>query len=140
MKNHMSNSLRSLRPAILLWLFCLSPTGDASGAVVIADDFEPDIDLTQWSAFGGTVLATNYGGSVSGVNSLWFGGDGSRFATTRSLDTVLGGWIDFHLRMADSDDSPWWDSPEMPEEGIVLEYPIDGGTNWAPAALYDTTR
>ena len=43
----------------------------------MADDFDPNIDLTQWSAFGGTVgstvLATTYGGYVSSPYSLWFG-------------------------------------------------------------------
>ena len=31
-------------------------------ATNLFDDFEPGIDLAQWSSFGGTVLATNYGG------------------------------------------------------------------------------
>ena len=65
----------------------------------MADDFDPGIDLTQWSGFGGvvgsTVLATNYGGSVSAPNSLWFGANGSRFATTIPINTSGGGrdWV-----------------------------------------------
>ena len=93
----------------------------------IFDDFEPDMDRSQWSAFS-QVLATNYGGSVSGVNALCFSGDGSRFATTRALNTLAGGFIQFQLRIADGSLSPWewadWG------EGVVLEFSVDNGTSW----------
>ena len=68
------------------------------------DDFDPGIDLSQWSGFGGvvgsTVLATNYGGSVSAPNSLWFGDGGSRYATTLPINTTSGGLISFSIRLA----------------------------------------
>ena len=75
----------------------------------MSDDFDPGIDLTQWSSFGGvvgsTVLATNYGGSVSASNSLWFGNAGSRFAATIPINTSGGGQIGFCLRLANE---PAW--------------------------------
>jgi Reelin subrepeat B/Bacterial Ig domain/Immunoglobulin domain/Immunoglobulin I-set domain len=109
---------------------------DAGSGLV--DDFEPDIDRLQWLDFGGMVLATNYGGSVSGANSLWFGGDGSRYATTRPLDTTSGGTISFQLRISDGND-PNWEQADLPGEGVVLEYSLDGGANWVNLATYDTT-
>lgn len=105
----------------------------------IFDDFEPDIDLQQWSAFGGsvgsTVLATNYGGAVSDSNSLWFGAAGSRFATTRPLDTSGGGTISFFLRLADGSSSTW-ELADLPDEGVVFEYSADDGTTWAELGRY----
>jgi uncharacterized delta-60 repeat protein len=101
------------------------------------DDFEAGPASNLWAVFSGTVLATNYGGSVSGTNSLWFGGDAARFATLAPVDTRLGGWLDFHLRFGD-DDSSWWDSPFLPAEGIVLEYSVDEGINWVNVAVHDT--
>ena len=72
-------------------------------ALGMADDFDPGLDLSQWSGFGGvvgsTVLATNYGGSVSAPNSLWFGDAGSRFATTIPINTS-GGRSDWVLHPA----------------------------------------
>jgi len=107
----------------------------------IFDDFEPGIDLTQWSAFGGTVgstiLATNYGGSVSGVNSLWFGDGGSRFATTIPVNTIIGGTISFWLRIAGGGASPW-EKADLPGEGIVLEYSVNNGASWGNLGTYDT--
>ncbi len=109
----------------------------AAAGTTAADDFEAGISPSLWGAFGGTVLATNYGGSVSGANSLWFGGEGARFAATSPLDTALGGWIDFWLRMSNDDDGPeGWDDVLLPMHGISFEYSIDQGTNWVGVAAY----
>jgi uncharacterized repeat protein (TIGR01451 family) len=102
------------------------------------DDFEPGIDLTQWSAFSPTVLATNYGGTISGANLLWFGGSGSRFAISRALDASLGGTVEFYLHIANGGDAPW-ENADLPGEGIVLEYSTDGGASWTSFGLYDTS-
>jgi uncharacterized repeat protein (TIGR01451 family) len=107
-----------------------------------ADDFEPGIDLAQWAAFGGTVgstvLATNYGGSVSPSHSLWFGDDGSRFARTRPLDTSCGGTVSFYLHLANGLAWPW-EYVDLPGEGVVLEYSTDSGSTWTTMGTYDTT-
>ena len=104
----------------------------------VFDDFEPGIDLTQWGAFGSTVRATNYGGSVSPPNSLWFGGDGDRFAVTRPINTTLGGVISFYLRLSDgTGGNPNWENVDIPGEGVVFEYTVDRGSNWTRVATYD---
>ena len=99
------------------------------------DDFDPDIDFPQWSAFGGVALATNLGGSVSGANALWFDGNGSRFAATRGLNTLAGGFVRFQLRIADGSIAPWEIADEG--EGIAFEYSVDGGTTWAELSQYE---
>jgi len=105
------------------------------------DDFDPDIDPSQWSSFGGTVgstvLATNFGGSISSPNSLWFGDAGSRFATTRPINTGSGGTISFYLRLANGAGSPW-ENVDIPAEGVVLEYSTNAGATFAIAGTYDT--
>ncbi|HEY0550948.1 MAG TPA: immunoglobulin domain-containing protein [Verrucomicrobiae bacterium] len=113
------------------------------------EDFEPGIHVERWSAFsGGAVLATNYGGSVSGVNSLWLGGVfvgpvddrmASRFAMTRPLDTRLGGRVDFYLRIADGSGFPW-SRAGLPLEGVRLEYFIPGAQDWVEFGRYDSTN
>ena len=107
----------------------------------VFDDFEPDIDLSQWSAFGGvvgtTVAANSYGGSVSPTHSLWFGDDNQRFATTRSLDASLGGTLIFQLRISNGN-GQLWENADLPGEGVVLEYSINGGSGWINIATFDT--
>lgn len=96
------------------------------------DDFEPVATSGQWSAFGGGtggVLATNHGGAVSGVNSLWFGGTGPRHAVTRALDIRSGGRLDFWIRLADSA-SEVWEDVELPARGIAVEYSTNQGAAW----------
>src|SRR5262249_28430416 len=102
------------------------------------DDLDPDIDFPQWAGFGGTVLATNYGGSVSAPNSLWFGGDGLRFATTKPLNTSSGGNVQSYLRIANGAGYPW-EMADLPGEGIVLEYSTTGGSNWVQMGRFDTS-
>ncbi|HYG33717.1 MAG TPA: immunoglobulin domain-containing protein, partial [Clostridia bacterium] len=107
------------------------------------DDFELYAYRSQWATFGGVILATNYGGSVSGTNSLWFGGYGSRFAVTRPLDTSNGGVVQFYLRLGDQDFytnrfSSNWELVELTHKGIVLESSTDGGQTWVELGRYDT--
>src|SRR5204862_918383 len=90
-----------------------------------------------WSQFSGMVLGTNYGGSVSGSNSMWFGGDGDRFAVTRGFDTSAGAAVAFYLRMADNSRS-FWELPDLPGEGVVFEYSTNGGVSWITNAIYDS--
>jgi uncharacterized repeat protein (TIGR01451 family) len=105
----------------------------------VFDDFEPDIDLAQWSAFGDAAftLANTNGGSVSPTRSLWFGGDNTRSATTRSVNSTLGGTILFQLRMANGGGEPW-ETADLPGEGVALEYSVNGGGAWVNIATFDT--
>ena len=108
----------------------------------MSDNFDPAIDLSQWLGFGGvvgsTVLATNYGGSVSASNSLWFGNVGSRFATTIPINTSGGGQIGFCIRLANGSAWPWAQPDNLPSEGVVLECSTNGGGSWTIIGNYDT--
>ena len=103
----------------------------------LADDFDPSLDTVQWSLLSGGACATNFGGSVSGANALWFGGDGPRQAVTRTVNVASGGLVNFQLRLAGGASAPW-EQVDLPEEGVVLEYSADRGSNWVEQARYDT--
>ncbi|MDB6018342.1 MAG: hypothetical protein JWR19_2831 [Pedosphaera sp.] len=108
------------------------------------ENFEPGIHTSLWSDFGGgvvgsTVMATNYGGSVSGTKALWFGNAGTRSATTVPLDTSLGGGISFYLRLGNGGAAPW-ELVDLPAKGIVLEYSTTGGVNWTNLGTYASTN
>ncbi|MDB6110653.1 MAG: hypothetical protein JWR69_2403, partial [Pedosphaera sp.] len=106
------------------------------------ENFEPGIHLSLWSGFGGTVgstvIATNYGGSVSGVNSLWFGDAGTRSATTIPIDASAGGSLSFYLRLGNGGVAPW-ETVDIPGEGIVLEFSTNGAATWTVMGTYDTS-
>jgi hypothetical protein len=107
------------------------------------DDFDPGLDLSQWSSFGGvlgsTVITTNYGRAASPPNSLWFSDAGSRFATTRPINTSGGGTVSFNLCLANGSAWPWEQADALPGEGVVLEYSTDSGATWTVMGSYDTT-
>lgn len=109
----------------------------------MSDDFDPGLDLSQWSTFGGTVgstvAANNYGGYVSAPNSLWFGDAGTRHATTIAVDTSGGGTIGFSIRLANGSAYPWEQADSLPTEGVVLEASTNNGTTWNLLGSYDTT-
>ena len=71
---------------------------EGAGINIISDDFDPDIDNSQWSLVGNSNVNDNFGGSG---DSLFFTGgsfrDSSRYITTTSVDVADGGNIFFSL-------------------------------------------
>ena len=126
----------SLIIAVIAYAGSISGASALPGLTSFSDDFEPDIDQAMWTAFGGTVAATNHGGSVSGTNSLWFDGSGSRFAESAKIDTGSGGQISFQIRLGDG--AAPFETADLPSEGVVLEYATEANTNWVELGRYDT--
>lgn len=74
---------------------------------------------------------------MSPVNSLWFNFAGSRLATTRALNITNGGVIRFYLRLADGFSSQW-ETPSLPDQGVVWEYPTNLTAFYSIIGRYDT--
>lgn len=103
---------------------------------LIADNFDPDLDNSQWTNVGSSDVNSNFGGSG---NSLFFTGgnsnDNSRSLTTQAIDVALGGDISFELIFGNS--SNGGENADAGED-VRLEYSVDDGTNWQQIAIYDT--
>ncbi|MEQ9670220.1 S8 family serine peptidase [Coleofasciculus sp. G2-EDA-02] len=104
---------------------------------VIFDDFDPDIDNSQWSTITNGTANSNLVGSDG--NSLWFNGGSaggsSRFAITNLVDVANGGTITFDLIFGNGSNGG---ENADPGEDVVLEYSTNGGTTWNQFGLYDT--
>ncbi len=102
----------------------------------IADDFDFDIDPSQWSEIGNGEVNNNFGGSG---NSLFFTNgsrnDNSRSLTTTGVNVANGGEIAFELIFGDS--SNGGENADGGED-VILEYSVDDGVNWQAIAIYDT--
>jgi hypothetical protein len=128
-------------------VFVSNPFGSASSSNAVLtvtptfvnffDDFEPGLHSPLWAKLTGTATATNYGGYVSASNALYFAGSGSRSLATCPLNTLGGGFVQFWLKFPNGI-STVWDRPELPMEGIVLEFSGNNGTNWVQMGRYDT--
>ena len=105
------------------------------GTGTIADDFDPNIDNSQWSSIENGSVNSNFAGSG---NSLFFSGGNAggttRFAVSQALDLTSGGFISFDLIFGTS--SNGGENADSGED-VVLEYSTDG-TTWTELALYDT--
>ncbi len=91
------------------------------------EDFDPDTDRTLWDDFSGGAQANRFArpaGDLSSGNSLWFGGAGSRHATTIPLDTRNGGRVSFLVALGSGSRGRWEQAD--PGEDVVVEYSVNG--------------
>ena len=97
----------------------------------ISDDFDGNIDGTQWTSTGTTAANTNCD-SYSG-NSLKFDGN-NRTAQTVDGDFTNGGTIDFYLYNPSSNQSNC--NAAESGENLNLDYSTNGGGSWTTIASY----
>ena len=95
------------------------------------DDFDPDIDLAQWSLVSGGSVNQTFGG---GSNSLFFSGSDPREIVSNALSPVAGDSVEFDLILGNS--SNGGDNVES-GEGVSLEYSVDDRTSWQTIGFYD---
>jgi hypothetical protein len=99
------------------------------------EDFDPDTDRSLWDEFSGGAQANRFArpaGDLSSGNSLWFGGAGSRHATTIPLDTRTGGRVSFLVALGNGSRGRWEQAD--PGEEVVVEYSVNG----APFVAFGT--
>jgi len=130
---------------ILLLVSFLIPLAIAAAAVVLEDDFEPDIDGSQWADMQGVMasdICNDEDGEPRTGNALVFWGTadnpGERYIVTPPIDARGGGTITFELRYGDdgtSVEEPRCDSTsDDPKERLKLQY--WNGTEWITINSY----
>ena len=98
------------------------------------DDFDPTIDNSQWLNISGGVAANNFGGSG---NSLFFSDDSTRSAITTGANLSQSSFNFLRFDLIFGDGFNGGENADAGED-VVLEYSIDGGTNWTHLRTYDT--
>jgi len=101
----------------------------------LTDDFDPGVDNSMWTSLTNASANTNCG-SVSGANSLWFGGSQNREAITTDLNTTGGSTLDFYIKEGTGSGSTC-ETPDT-DEDIELAYSNNGGASWTPIDTYLT--
>lgn len=87
---------------------------------------------STWTAIQGGAISAICGSNDG--NALYFNGAGQRYAQTTSFNTIGGGKLRFHLKVAAST-APCDDAD--PGEDIVLEYSNNNGLLWTPITTYN---
>ncbi|MCB9227235.1 MAG: gliding motility-associated C-terminal domain-containing protein [Chitinophagales bacterium] len=91
-----------------------------------------------WQATSSAQFDNPYIPSLTNDTYLWMGdqADVPRNLTSIGLDLTYGGQICFDLVYAVQSDPTPTEGPDEPDEGVSLQYSIDGGTTWIDIAYF----
>ncbi len=119
--------------------YCFFPNGPQFGTFF---DFNSGTLPTGWSASPyavGQPCATNM---VDNTDYFWAqatNGAGIRQVTTNVVDVSLGGTVRFYMRYGSDDPSNGCEDPDLVDEGVFLQYSIDGGATWVNINTWNPT-
>ena len=119
--------------------YCFFPNGPQFGAFF---DFNTGTLPTGWSASPyavGQPCATNM---VDNTDYFWAqatNGAGIREVTTNVVDVSLGGTVRFYMRYGSDDPSNGCEDPDLVDEGVFLQYSINGGAAWVNINTWNPT-
>ena len=66
-------------------------------------------------------------------------GAGVRLVNTNVVDVSLGGTVRFYMRYGSDDPSVGCEDPDIIDEGVFLQYSIDGGATWVTINSWEPT-
>ncbi|MGA0899834.1 MAG: MBG domain-containing protein [Luteolibacter sp.] len=132
----MSSPRQSTLCGIAFGILSISPM---SAVITETDDFNSgSSNSSLWSSISsGTIRGAGEPG-FNGSNALWFGGSGTRSATTQSFDTSAGATLSFRFRSGNSyigaGPRTLWEQSD-PYEAVVVEYSHHDGP-WRTLRYY----
>jgi len=100
---------------------------DSLSGVALQSDFDNGVVDNGWSQDASAMLNNPCGAKSS--TYLWMGdlADVPRELTTTPLDLSCGGEVCFQFRMAIQGEASPCEGPDLPNEGVLLEYSVAGG-------------
>ncbi|MFH1320783.1 MAG: PKD domain-containing protein [Bacteroidota bacterium] len=131
-------------PSTITCGYCLdlSAYGYSSGNVVFTNDFNDGTAGTGWQTTPAATFTNPCGPGVDGTIYMWMGDatPDPRTMTSQAFDLSLGGSVCFDLMFAtqtgDDADAPC-EGPDLPDEGVHLQYSTDGGATWIDIYYFD---
>jgi gliding motility-associated-like protein len=110
----------------------LSAFGNGTGNVAFTENFNAGAPVGWQFTQSATFTNPCSPNGVDGTPHLWMG-DASinpRDMVTVPLDLSLGGSICFDMLFATQGNNTPCEGPDEPQEGVYLQYSIDGGATW----------
>jgi gliding motility-associated-like protein len=130
-------------------IFCgesvsLTAFGQSNGTVVLSEDFNTGGFGAGWGSTPGSTSFSNpcSPGGVDGTPHAWMDNNTTVPRTLQSASYDLsaataGVTICFDLLFASQGDASPCEGPDEPDEGVYLEYSIDGGATWIQITYFD---
>lgn len=122
----------------------LSAFGSSTGQLVLDEDFNTGGFGSGWSSTPGATSFSNpcSPGGVDGTPHAWMDNNTSvpRALTSASYDltaATAGVTICFDMLFAEQGDAAPCEGPDEPDEGVYLQYSIDGGATWIDIHYFD---
>ncbi|MEX2483502.1 MAG: hypothetical protein WED10_03030, partial [Brumimicrobium sp.] len=122
----------------------LSAFGQSTGTVVLSEDFNSGGFGAGWSSTPGATNFTNpcSATGVDGTTHAWMDDNTTVPRTLESATYDLtaataGVTICFDLLFASQGGAAPCEGPDEPDEGVYLEYSIDGGATWVTIHYFD---
>lgn len=111
-----------------------------TGTQSLGNDFNSGTIGSGWATNNNVINFNNpCGPGLDGTPHVWFGsaaGTGTRMLQTVDFNTTLGGNICFDFKMARQGDASPCEGPDEADEGVSLQYSIDGGLNWVDIVYF----
>lgn len=114
--------------------------GAFTGTQSLGNDFNNSTIGTGWVTNNNVVNFNNpCGPGLDGTPHVWFGsaaGTGTRLLQTVDFDCTLGGNICFDFKMATQGQGSPCEGPDEADEGVSLQYSINGGATWVDITYF----
>jgi len=119
----------------------LIASGQGAYSYVINNDFNSGGAGTGWSASPAATFTNPCDPSIDGGTYMWMGDmtAAPRNLETNPLDVSCGGEICFYLDMATQGNASPCEGPDLPSEGVYLQYSTNGGATWNTINYFDPT-
>lgn len=105
-------------------------TGDAV-LPVLSNDFNLGVAGPGWLSTGGAQFSQPCGPGIDGTPYYWASTSaGTPQLTTVGFDVACGGTISFDMVYSTQGGAAPCEGPDLPDEGVTLQYSTDGGATW----------
>src|SRR5690554_2948560 len=122
----------------------LTGFGQSSGTVILDENFDGGVFGSGWGSTPGATNFTNpcSPGGVDGTTHAWMDANTSvpRTLVSTSYDlsaSTAGVTICFDMLFAQQGGASPCEGPDEPDEGVFVEYSINGGTTWVTIHYFD---
>eukprot|EP00353_Schmidingerella_taraikaensis_P001121 CAMPEP_0185596404 /NCGR_PEP_ID=MMETSP0434-20130131/80735_1 /TAXON_ID=626734 ORGANISM="Favella taraikaensis, Strain Fe Narragansett Bay" /NCGR_SAMPLE_ID=MMETSP0434 /ASSEMBLY_ACC=CAM_ASM_000379 /LENGTH=1678 /DNA_ID=CAMNT_0028224905 /DNA_START=575 /DNA_END=5607 /DNA_ORIENTATION=+ len=115
----------------------LTALGAGQQSTVMSNDFNAGLGA-GWVTTGGSSVGSPCGPSLDGTDYYWAStSTGTPNLTTIGYDVSCGGNLSFDMAYATQGGAAPCEGPDLPDEGVTLQYSTDGGVTWTVIQYWD---
>ncbi len=115
----------------------LTAVGAGQQSTVMSNNFNSGLGA-GWNSTGGSSVGSPCGPSLDGTDYYWAStSTGTPNLTTIDYDVSCGGTLSFDMAYATQGGAAPCEGPDLPDEGVTLQYSTDGGATWTVIQYWD---